>query len=82
MSIFVYICGMTKLEQFQSLNIKHIARVAGVDYTKVLNCLKEKYNSLTEQEETKLYNAIAKEVQKATLVLGFTYDGKRVKRVS
>lgn len=69
-----------QLDQFRVVNLKHLAKCARVDYTKLLNCLKGKYNSLDEEEKTRLYNAFHDEGQKAMLILGFTFDGKRVKR--
>lgn len=69
-----------QLDQFKVINLKHLAKVAKVDYTKLLNCLKGKYDSWDDEEKTRLYNAFHDESQKAMLVLGFTFDGKRVKR--
>lgn len=78
MYIFV-IMAKSQLDQFEILNLRHLARKSKIKYSKILNCINGRYNSLTEQEETMLYNAIREEVEKSTLVFGFTFDGKRIK---
>lgn len=69
----------SQLNQFEIINLRELARKSKIKYSKILNCINGRYNSLTEQEETKLYNTIREEVEKSTLVLGFTFEGTRIK---
>jgi hypothetical protein len=75
----IFAAMANKLKDFDIINIKHLARESGIPYMKIRNCIAGKYNSLEEHEETKLYNVIQRDVEKATLALGFTFEGKRVK---
>jgi hypothetical protein len=67
------------LQSFDCINIKHLARVSGVSYSKFRNCLKGEYGSWTDQEKRRLYNALRDEVERAASVLGFSYEGRPIK---
>lgn len=68
-----------KIQEFEIINIKAVAKNAGLPYTKVRNCIKGVYNSLTDSERTRLYNAMHEGVSRAAAVLGFSYEGRRIK---
>lgn len=67
------------LKSFNILSLKHLSEVSKIDYNKLINNIKGRYNSLTDQEKTHLYNCIRTEVEKGTLWLGYNYEGRKVK---
>lgn len=69
----------SKIKDFDIINIRELARLSKIDYMKLRNNLAGKYGSLNESEQARLYNTIYAEVTKATSVLGFTYEGRRIK---
>lgn len=69
-----------QIENFELLNLKFLAKKSGMTYAKLRNNILGKYTSLTDQEKTRLYNTIQEEVEKACLALGFTFDGKAVRK--
>lgn len=66
------------LKDFEMLNLKELARAAGIPYPKLRNCIAGTYNSLTDQEKTQLYNTIRDGVEKSTLWLGYSFDGRKL----
>lgn len=68
-----------KSKDFAIVKIKHLARQSRIPYYKLDNCINGRYSTLTPQEKTHLYNVLRDEVEKATLWLGFTFDGRPIK---
>lgn len=70
---------MDKLQEFEIVNIKALSRKTGIPYYKVRDCIKGVYNSLSDSERTSLFNAMQEGVTRAAAVLGFSYEGRRIK---
>jgi hypothetical protein len=70
-----------KLKEFRLFKIKLLAEMVKMPYAKLRDSLMGKYYSLTEQDETKVYNKMREEFERASLALGFTFEGKRVKKL-
>lgn len=69
----------SKLASFELISVRVLAEKAGIDYSKLYNNLKGTYASLTDQQKTMLFNIIQDEVTKAVSVLGFSYEGRRIR---
>lgn len=67
---------------FEIINIRHLAKTAKIDYMKLRNNIHGVYDSLESHELIHLFNSLEKEVTKACAALGFTYDGRPIKRKS
>ena len=67
-----------KLKDFKIIRLRHLSRVSGIEYAKIRNNIRGTYDSFEDQDRTRLFNALQAEVEKATLALGFTYDGKQL----
>lgn len=63
---------------FKIVNLRQLARTSGLNYHKLRNCIAGEYGSWTDQEKTKLYNALRKEVEKSCVALGFSYEGRPI----
>lgn len=59
-------------------SMKKLAELARVDYSKLYHANVGNYNSLSDNDRTRLYNALYSEFEKASASLGFTTDGKRI----
>jgi len=64
---------------FKMISLRVLADKSGIDYSKIYHNLKGTYGSLTDQERTIIFNSMYAEFEKASAVLGFTADGKRIK---
>ena len=71
--------GKDRTEDFKMISLRVVADKSGVDYSKIYHNLKGTYASLTDQERTIMFNAMYNEFEKASAVLGFTTDGRRIK---
>ena len=78
MYIFVAM-AKNRLPDFKLFNVKHLAESVNLPYAKLRDNLMGKYQSLDHQDETRIYNAMREEFEKACLALGFSFEGKRVK---
>jgi len=71
-----------KSDLFKIINITELARITKIDYHTLRNNIVGVYDSLnTDQDRTRIYNGIRDGVEKACLAIGFTYEGKPVKKV-
>lgn len=61
-------------------SLRKLADLAHVDYSKLYHANAGTYNSLSDNDRTKLYNALHTEFEKAAHALGFTEDGRRIKK--
>jgi hypothetical protein len=83
--IIYYLCGMAK-EKKPPLNIptifslKKLSEISGVQYNHLNRANVGLYNTLTDNDRTKLFNALYKEMEIACAALGFTVDGKRIRK--
>lgn len=68
-----------QIDKFSAWKIKILAEKTGISYMKVYHNLSGVYNSLTDQEKRKLYNAMYDEFELAASALGFTSDGRGIK---
>jgi hypothetical protein len=71
--------AIDKRKDFEIINLKHLARVSGMDYTQLRNCVSGVYGSWNDEDKTKLFNAMHQEISKAAAALGFTYEGRRIR---
>lgn len=62
-------------------SLKKLSDLASVDYNKLYHANAGTYNSLTDNDRARLYNALFTEFEKASAILGFTVDGKRIKKL-
>jgi predicted DNA-binding protein YlxM (UPF0122 family) len=68
-----------RTEEFKMISLRVLADKSGVGYSKIYHNLKGTYASLTDQEKTMIFNSMYQEFEKASAILGFTADGRRIK---
>lgn len=64
------------------IKVRHLARVTNIDYMRIYNSLSSngRYNSLTEDERTRLMNALHDELVQFFKEMGFEMVIKRIKK--
>lgn len=60
-------------------SLKKLSELSKVHYVKLYNANTGNYNTLDDNDRVRLYNALFDQFEQASLSLGFTTDGKRVK---
>jgi hypothetical protein len=60
-------------------SLKKLSDLAKVPYTKLYHANGGDYNTLDDNDRVRIYNALYSEFEKASISLGFTTDGKRIK---
>lgn len=50
-------------QDFKIISIRKLAETSKIPYTKIYNCLRGKYNSMTDAEKTQLCNALYFELE-------------------
>lgn len=61
-------------------SLKKLADLSKVEYNKLYHANAGTYNSLTDNDRARLYNALFTEFERASASLGFTVEGKRIKK--
>lgn len=61
-------------------SLKKLSALSKVEYNKLYHANAGTYNSLTENDRVRLFNALFTEFEKASVSLGFTVDGNRIKK--
>lgn len=80
--IIYYIYTMKKKENIPKLfSIRELSRLSGVPYSKIYHTNVETYESLTDQDKTEIFNEAHKKWEILAAYLGFTVEGKRIKKV-
>jgi hypothetical protein len=59
---------------------KKLAKLSDVSYLKIYHASTGGYNSLDDNERARLYNVLFQEYERAAAALGFSVDGKRIKK--
>jgi hypothetical protein len=72
--------GANHLKDFDLINLKSLARDSKVYYGTLRNNIAGDYNSLSDQDRTRIYNALREGVEKAAAYLGFSYEGRPLVR--
>jgi hypothetical protein len=60
-------------------SLRKLSDLSKVEYNQLYHAHKGTYNTLTDNDRTRLYNALFTEFEKASACLGFTADGRRIR---
>lgn len=75
---------MTEIKEALNLpplfSLKKLSDLSKVEYNKLYHANTGTYNSLTDNDRARLYNALFTEFERASASLGFTVEGKRIKK--
>lgn len=61
-------------------SLKKLSVLSQVEYNKLYHANAGTYNSLTDNDRARLFNALFTEFERASASLGFTVEGKRIKK--
>lgn len=67
-------------KKFKIINLSHLSKISGINYQKIYNVLVSKiYNTLSDNERTKISNALYTEAKSVFKELGFNIEVTRIK---
>lgn len=61
-------------------SLKELSKLSKVDYTKLYHANTGTYNTLSDNDRTKLFNTLHHEFEAAAAGLGFTVEGRRIRK--
>lgn len=62
-------------------SLRQLAEKSKINYTKLYHSTRGTYNSLSENDRSRLYNVLFQGFEDAAIALGFTADGNRIKKI-
>jgi hypothetical protein len=63
------------------ISIRQLSKESNVPYPKIYHANVGTYNSLTDNERTQLFNVLQSRFEEVSSWLGFTTDGRRIKKI-